>query len=275
MLPYHVGLVSEESGLAMDELGEVAAALQKQVTRDFGPIWNIVADVSAFASLDKLPLDYWPIIIRDDIGDDDLGYHQADDGQPYSLVRYEDGWHITASHEALEMLCDPFGRRLIAGQSPAAGQGRVQFLVEICDPCEADDFAYSINGVYVSDFYTPHYFDPVTAPGVRYSFNKSLVQPRQVREGGYLTWKNPADGQVWQRTWFSGAAPIDQPRPDIQITDGNLRAAVDRVTASDGHKAMNRMRSLGAASEAAGAASASAFRNRAKALRAQIRESLS
>ena len=58
--------------------------------------------------------------------------------------------------------------------------------MEVSDPCEASEFAYSVNGILVSDFYTPKYFDPVAAPGVRYSFTGSLTGPLQMLRGGYL-----------------------------------------------------------------------------------------
>ncbi|MDJ0346198.1 hypothetical protein QMK19_16000 [Streptomyces sp. H10-C2] len=35
------------------------------------------------------------------------------------------------------MLGDPWGNRLVAGQSPKPGQGAVEFLVEVADPPEA------------------------------------------------------------------------------------------------------------------------------------------
>ena len=57
------------------------------------------------------------------------------------------------------MLVDPFGDKLKAGDSPKADQGRVLFLVEVSDPSEAKEFAYTVNGVLVSDFYTPSFFD--------------------------------------------------------------------------------------------------------------------
>src|SRR5262245_56840424 len=111
MLTEHVALVSEEASISMAELMSVAAALAKQATRDFAPHWQGPARVTAFQSLDDLPLDYWPIIIKDDIGDPSAaGYHEDKDGQPFSLVQYSDGWPLTASHELLEMLADPFGR---------------------------------------------------------------------------------------------------------------------------------------------------------------------
>lgn len=41
-----------------------------------------------------------------------------------------------------------------------------------------------MNGVTVSDFYTPHYFDPVVNPAVRYSFTAAIKKPRDVLKGG-------------------------------------------------------------------------------------------
>jgi hypothetical protein len=111
----NLALVSEVQGHDQSDVARVAAALQRQATRDFGPIWDVQATVDAFPRL----------------------------------------------------LGDPFGRRTIPGKSPKRGQGRVEFLVEVCDPCEAAQFAYTVNDILVSDFYTPHFFDPDAAAGVR------------------------------------------------------------------------------------------------------------
>jgi len=133
------------------------------------------------------------------------GFHLDQHGQPYVDVLWSADWSLTASHECLEMLVDPFGHQLASGMSVKPGQGRVTYLVEVCDPCEARQFAYTINtGLsgeekLVSDFYTPSYFDPVpAASGVRYSYRGNIAAPRQVLIGGYLTWRNPADGHIWQ-----------------------------------------------------------------------------
>jgi len=238
MFVRNVALVTEESAIPMSELSAVAAALQKQASRDFGPLWKAESTVTAFQTLEQLPLDYWPVIIKDDIGDPTAaGYHDDQHGQPFSLVQYSQGWTLTASHEVLEMLGDPFGRRLIAGQSPKTGQGRVRFLVEVCDPCEADDFSYSVNGIKVSDFYTPHYFDPVTSASVRYSYTGAITAPRTVLRGGYLSWHDSATNAWWQRTWFGDKAH-DRQLKDMKVTNGNLRQAIDRETALERAKAM-------------------------------------
>src|SRR5918911_1737379 len=89
-----------------------------------------VATVAAFPTLEDVPVGYWPMIVRDDIGQPGAaGIHLDKDGQPFALITMSDSWSLTASHEMLEMLADPFGNRVIPGRSPRRGQGRVEFLV--------------------------------------------------------------------------------------------------------------------------------------------------
>lgn len=64
------------------------------------------------------------------------------------------------------------------------------YVVEACDPCEADKYAYAIQGIEVSDFLTPHFYDPVETPGTRYSFTGAIKAPRQILAGGYISWVN-------------------------------------------------------------------------------------
>ena len=221
MLVRHVALVSESKQIKPGDVAKVAAAMQKQATRDFSPIWKVPATVDAFATLEDIPLEYWPVIIMDDIKEKDAaGVHLDKDGQPFALVQVEDGWQQTVSHETIEMLVDPFGNRLAAGKSPKKGQGRVRFLVEACDPCEATEFGYTVNGILLSDFYTPNYFDPVASPGIRYSYTGAISKPRQVLQGGYLSWQNPIDGHWWQEQFF-GAEPQFK---DIGPADASVRS---------------------------------------------------
>jgi hypothetical protein len=236
-----LALVSESSRISKGDLMKVAAALQKQAVRDLGPIWEISATVDAFDKLEDVPLGYWPIIIKDDIGEDAEGVHHDKDNQPFALVTARDklnDWALTASHEAIEMLVDAFGNRLIAGNSPAQGQGRVNFLVEACDPSEASEFGYSVNEILVSDFYTPRYFDPERASGVRYSFTGSITEPRQVLRGGYLSWGDPVSGHWFQLIWFDAGGPRIRDIGLLDIKSESLRAQVDRISASETRKVL-------------------------------------
>jgi hypothetical protein len=231
-----IALVSESELIAPGDVSKVAAAIQKQATRDLSPIWEINATVDVFDTLENVPVGYWSVIVRDDIDDPSAaGIHEDKNGQPFALVTADSDinvWSITASHEALEMLVDPSGNRLVAADSKPQGR-RVNYLVEVCDPSEAAKNAYSCNGILVSDFYTPNYFDPVTAGGVRYSFTGAIKQPLQVLQGGYLSWQDPQSNSWWQETWFDGSAPkLVRLGPIDQSTNGNARAAIDRVTMS-------------------------------------------
>ena len=287
-LPIHVALTTDGTvPVAIEELTRVAAALAKQVLRDFSPIWTIDATVDAFEKLDDVPMDYWPIIVQKDV-QGAAGYHEDDNGQPFALVEFEKEWSLTASHECLEMLADPFGRRVRAGKMPdqalAVGlkSGRVSFLVEVCDPSEDVKFAYQVNGVTVSDFYTPQYFDPVAAPGVRYSFTGAIDAPRKVLEGGYLSWRDPRTGHWFQLRMFPDTVSRKVPHVIDLTADTvfakllkvtNLRAAIDRVTPRPRPAAaMAKTPTLMAARQQARDDVEAAQASRAKTLRASIRK---
>ena len=131
-----IALVSESDHISASDVAKVSAALQKQATRDLVQFWDLKATVDAFPKLEDVPIGYWPIIVMDDIHTSGAaGVHEDKNGQPFALVTASDqldSWSLTASHELIEMLVDPFGSRLIAGDSPKSDQGRVEILVEAC-----------------------------------------------------------------------------------------------------------------------------------------------
>jgi hypothetical protein len=134
------------------------------------------------------------------------------------------------NHEVLEMLVDPQGTLTRAGDSLKSGQGRVEYLIEVCDPCQASNFAYSVNYVMVSDFYTPHYFDPVKSNGVRYSFCGQVRGPREVLDGGYLSWFDPQTRHLFQLQ-VDGKQETIADKGQIPLAIESLRAFSDRVSA--------------------------------------------
>jgi hypothetical protein len=274
-----LALVSQSQQIPDSDVLKVSAALQKQATRDLAPIWDISATVDTFKALEDVPQGYWPMVVMDDIDvAGAAGIHEDKNGQPFALITASsdlDTWSLTASHEAFEMLVDPQGNRVVAGDSPIADQGRVSFLVEVCDPCEAADFAYSVNGILVSDFYTPNYFDPMVASGVRYSFTGAITEPRQVLSGGYLSWLDSDTGHWWQETWFDGDEPSFR---DIGAIDqkaaGDVRAAIDRLTIDSTMKAISRGRKKATAAGAPVTAFGKSSSSRAAMWRQQIEQIL-
>ena len=205
-----VGLLDKTGELDPGLLHSVAAALNVQVTRDLPQFWNIHATVSSLPK-NKVPSGVWPVFLVKQLPPGEGGFHLDKHNQPYAEViahPENDGWTVAASHEVIEMLVDPNGNRLessraieIRGGKIREGAGEFEYLVEACDPCEADEYAYSIRGVAVSDFLTPHFYDPVVAPGTRYSFTGALKAPREILPGGYISWINQ-ENEEWQQLQY-------------------------------------------------------------------------
>jgi len=267
----HVALISEVDGHDPGDVARVAAALQRQATRDLGPTWEVSATVDAFPSLEDVPVGYWPMMVRTDIeveGAD--GIHLDEHNQPFALITYSDSWSRTASHEMCEMLVDPAASRTVPGPSPKPGQGRVSFVVEVCDPPEAAEFGYTVNDILVSDFYTPHFFDPVAAEGVRYSFTGAIKKPREVLRGGYLSWLDPVSNHLWQERWFE-SEPEFVDLTALSPGGESLREQVDSVTPHPQlTQGLERSDETLRAAVAAGETTATAARAKAERLRAQV-----
>jgi hypothetical protein len=238
MLPRHIALVSLSTKLTPTQLSQTSAALQKQATRDLGPIWGIEATVDYFPDVKSIPLGYWPIIIMDKLNDPGAaGYHTDKNNQPFSLVELDETWQLTCSHEMCEMLVDPYGNHTISAGSLEPSQGKVEYLVEVCDPCEDASFAYSINGILVSDFYTPNYFDPQAVPGVRYSYTGAISKPCEVLKNGYLSWQDPVSKQWYQGNFFGQSLAIAALN-GMRAYGKSLRSQIDRLTKNpNSHKA--------------------------------------
>jgi hypothetical protein len=226
----NIALVSLTKDVSLAQLAPVSAAIQKQISRDFGPIWKIEATVDAFDKLEDIPIGYWHVLLQDELPNGAAGLHKRDDNkQPFALVALTNNWPVFMSHEVLEMLADPVGTRTRAGNSLKSGQGRVEYLVEVCDPCQASRFAYSVNSVLVSDFYTPNYFDPVKSSGVRYSYSGQVRGPREVLDGGYLSWFDPQTRHLFQLQVDGKKATIAD-RGEVPFAAESLRAFSDRVS---------------------------------------------
>jgi hypothetical protein len=258
MLPIHIGLVPADDGIVdAPELLRVAAALQMQLTRDFEPVWQTRAVLSAFTSLDQLPPACLPLIIvpPGTLGPGDHAFHTTEKGTPIGLVEYKAGgaWSLAASHELLEMVCDPEGKRKVTAESLAdlhranvepgndayLPQGEVAYLLEICDPCQ--DQLYLLNGFQVSDFVFPRYYAARETECGCYSFTGKVKRPLELLDGGYITWYTSIpESPVWQAkqdhhgVLTIGPMTIPAPgssRSDVDYTNDlfdNLGAAVSR-----------------------------------------------
>jgi hypothetical protein len=246
----HVAIVSLTREVSSRFLLQAAAAVQKQITRDFTPFWGLEATVDAFEDLQSVPSDYHPVVLFGDADEligrldfaigaeytsqlvDDFerdrlsGLHlNAFTRQPFALVAASDAWSVTLSHEVLELIADPFGNRLVAAAHPFDPRLRVKYLLEVCDPCQA--MWYPVNGVPVSDFYTPRYLDPVRVDRSRYSYTGALEYPLQILEGGYLSWIDPADSGLYQLAAGDREAVLVADLAQLARSTAPLRTVVD------------------------------------------------
>lgn len=239
MTVIQVGLVDTTKEIDVDLVHAAAVALNLQVQRDLPQFWPVTATVMYLPNPEKVPVGVWPVKLVKTLPPDEGGFHSDRHKQPYSKViasKSDPTWTIDASHEILEMLVDPYGNRMqssvaieIVGGKVQDGTGQFGYLVEACDPCEDNSYAYTINGIAVSDFITPHFYDPVVTSGTRYSFTGAVKGPRQILPGGYISWVN-AEKDEWQQLMW-----VDESKPpyiqDIGTADStkNLREWIDSL----------------------------------------------
>ena len=239
MLATKVGLVDTTGTVDTQTMAAVAAALNIQVTRDLPQFWPVNASVSYLTDPHNIPQGYWPVQLVRSLPPGEGGFHMTAHNQPYAKVIATPGsdeWTVDASHETVEMLVDPNGNRLQPSTSIEIARGKIQdgndrfeYLVEACDPCEADPYTYQIDGISVSDFLTPHFYDLQATSGVRYSFTGSIQHPRQILPGGYISWTNPETLEIQQILWVDPGQP-PQLRNIGRATKGSLRPHVEEHT---------------------------------------------
>ena len=200
-------------------LHDAAVAINQQIQTDVPQYWpNVDASVSWTQSLSALKSSDWPVFLVKKLPPDEGGFHLEKNNQPFAKVIAlpdDASWTIDASHEIVEMLVDPAGNRThpsvpiaIQGGGVSDAPGRnFRYLVEACDPCEANEFGYEIGGILVSDFITPHYYDSEPTPNTMYSFKGHITRPRELLKGGYISFIN-SDGRWQQILWVDAGPPV-------------------------------------------------------------------
>lgn len=186
----HIDIINACTVLTNAEIQAAIPALQKQITRDFYPAWGIKAHLFFVPKGARPRAGHWWIAMLDDSDiAGALGYHDlAAGGLPIGKVfaatdqRYGLSWTVTLSHELLEMLVDPNVN--LAAQV----DDQTIFAYEACDACEADELGYRIDGVLVSDFVMPEWFENMPhAKGTRFDYGGHLKKPLALAPGGYIS----------------------------------------------------------------------------------------
>jgi len=247
-LVQRIALIDTTGHIVDAEVARVAAALDIQIRQDVSQYWPVDASVVALSHCGQLTPGIWPVFIVDETDDGAAGFHRTVHQQPYAEVVDGPHWSIAASHEIIEMLVDPSGNRLVAAKAISVSDtgdvqdcaGTFQYLVEVCDPTEDPRFAYEIDDVLVSDFYTPAFFDSFAASGIRYSFRGAIPHPRRAREGGYLSWWEPVERRMKRMDFVDGVQPkiidIGDHLPNFSLREHVDKTMRGKVRLSSGRR---------------------------------------
>jgi hypothetical protein len=166
------------------DLDELIAAMQAYIDKFIAPVWATPAKL--VKSKDFLP-GAWAMVFLDDADEPGaLAYHDlTPDGLPQSKVFVRttidngDLVSVSASHELVEMLVDPAINLMSTGPDP-----KTIYAYESADPVEA--LSFKVNGIPMSDFVYPSYFEDFHKPGsVKFDQLGKVKRPFQILAGGY------------------------------------------------------------------------------------------
>jgi len=190
-----IAVINQSTLVTDDEAARMTAAVHTQLAADFAPAWQRAAPAAVFyGNPAEIPPGAHGVALVDTIDGAPvgvLGYHTEDASGQWGVVaakpELDNGaqvltgdWAVSAvlSHEVLELAGDP-------SCSFWGAAGRRLFCLEVCDPVEAP--SYLIDGVAVSNFVTPAWFDPGATTG---PFDQLglLAGPFGVLPAGYVVY---------------------------------------------------------------------------------------
>lgn len=171
----------------------IVKALAKQLAQDYATTWRVLPPALSFSADNTVGTEESELALFDDADQADaLGYHdETPTGRVYAKVfvtpilnsggTYTNGANsisVTLSHEMLEMSGDPECN--LWADAPDGND----YARELCDAVEGD--AYAADGVSVSNFVLPAYFDRFAPSNSRFDFLSKLSAPFTMTSGGYL-----------------------------------------------------------------------------------------
>jgi len=189
-----IAVTNVSTCLKDEQVEAVLPALQQQVRLDFGAYWDLDCTLQFLPKNEALVMGWWQMVVMDDPDQAGaLGYHEMSSrGTPLGKVfagldmRLGTSWTVTLSHELLEMLADPW-----INWCAQSREGKI-YALEVCDAVEADESGYEIDGVLLSDFVTPAWFEPTEAN--RMDFKQRVSHTLELARGGYMSILDAAKG---------------------------------------------------------------------------------
>ena len=179
------------------DFNALIAAMQAYVDKYVAPVWGTPAKLTKSKGFVK---GAWAMVFLDDADQPGvLAYHDlTPDGLPQSKVFVKttldngDLVSVSASHELVEMLVDPAINMMTTGPD-----SKIIYAYESADPVE--ELSFPVNGIQMSDFVFPAYFEDFHKPGsVRFDYLHKVTKPFQILSGGYqIIFKNGKWSQVF------------------------------------------------------------------------------
>lgn len=191
--------VTNDSTLVTDdEVRRWTAACARQIREHVAPAYGRApVRVQFLDDATHAPAGAWVMSVLDDSDQAGaLGYHSEDAaGRIYARVfvapclEYGVEPSTTLSHEIVETYCDPDVDRWVD-----TGRG-YSVPYEACDPVEGN--SYLIDGVYVSDFVTPAWYDTRVVGRTHWLDNGAVSGAFELAPGGYVVrrWPDGSEDQ--------------------------------------------------------------------------------
>lgn len=213
MIHINVAVLNQSTEASDKTIKSLTSALQKQVTQHFAPVWGIDATLKFVPKSATPNPEHWQLIFLDTADQAGaLGYHETTaTGLPLGKVFIRttelDGgaWSVTASHELLELLVDPYANLTVFRQSNNTA-GRL-YAYEVADAVEADADGYAIGSFQMSNFVFPSWFEDGLTGVTQFDYQKQLTGPFQLRKGGYIGIFDIPNKTGWQQLL------ADKPKP--------------------------------------------------------------
>lgn len=242
-----IAVINESTLISDAKVESYLKAFETQWNRDLSPAWDIAkADFVFVTKQSQAPKDAWWLVWLDNSDQADaLAYHDlTDQGAPLSKVFVKTieaekaSVTVAATHELCEMAIDPT-------INLAAQDARGLFWAyESADPVEADEFGYEIDGVLVTDFVLPSWFDFKGSTGP-YDFKRHCTDAFQILRKGYAQRFDPQHG------WVQINASITHGARALTPSHGSRRDRRQRGRAHWSRSGDNEYRSIARARQTA------------------------
>jgi hypothetical protein len=217
-----IAIVNQSTLVSDTDAQKMTQAIVKQVRLDAAPLWDRTpAPVVFYTDAKHVPPRAHGIALVDTIENEPqgvLGFHTEDQGgKLWGVVaakpELDNGgkattgdWSVSSvlSHEVLEMFIDPNCNLW------SSDNKKSMYSLEVCDPVEAP--TYVVDGVSVSNFVTPAWFDPLAGKSAQFDKLGLLKAPFTMLKGGYVIYASAgkshqrfgAEFPDWRKAMKSG-----------------------------------------------------------------------